>query len=42
MESKRANSLYSPNRPFYSCLLSSVTWPVTGSEAGGDLVLIKF
>ena len=28
------------NRLFYSCLLT-VTWPMNGSEAGGDLVLIQ-
>ena len=27
-----------PNRPFY--IFRSVTWPLNGSEAGGDLVFI--
>ena len=29
------------NRPFYSCVFSSVTRPMDNSEAGADLVLTK-
>ena len=29
------------NGLFYSCSLTAVTWPLNGSEAGSDLVLIR-